>query len=261
MNIPRLAIVGAVIVAGGGALFLLSGDPPAPPTVEVAVPKFDSQEVLIAAREIPSGTIISDLDMEWMPWPRAAVGSAMITKLSNPGATASFKGSIVRMSMIQGEPIRREKLVKGGNSSYIAAVLPSGMRAFSIPIDRDGANTAGGFILPNDRVDVLRMATARASDDGSRAEVVAADIRVIAIGRNVQELPGSDRTIQASNATLEVTPEQAQDLAVAQQSGALALVLRSLVDRGVTPALERGNGVSVVRFGVESQLGKMSGGR
>lgn len=265
MNIPRLALVGAVIVAGVGALFLLSGDPPAPPTVEVAVPKFDTQEVLIAARDVPSGTIISDLDLEWTAWPRAAVGSSMISKLIDPGATASLKGSIVRMSMIQGEPVRRDKLVKGANSSYVAAILPSGMRAYSIPIDRDGLNTAGGFILPNDRVDILRTGSptgaARAGDDGARAEVVATDIRVIAIGRNVQELPGSDRTVQGSNATLEVTPEQAQDLALAQQSGVLSLVLRSLVDRGVTPALARGGGVSVVRFGVESQLGKMSGSR
>jgi len=261
MNIPRLALVGAVIVAGGGALFLLSGDPPAPPTVEVAVPKFDTQEILIATREIPSGTIISDLDLVWTAWPSGAVGPAMISKMVDPGATASLKGSIVRSSMIQGEPIRRDKLVKGANSSYIAAILPSGMRAYSIPIDREGANTAGGFILPNDRVDILRLGAARAGDEGPRAEVVATDIRVIAIGRNVQELPGPDRAVQGTNVTLEVTPEQAQELAVANQSGGLSLVLRSLVDRGVAPALARGNGVSVIRFGVESQLGKMSGSR
>ena len=66
MNKARLVLVGLLIVAGGGALFLLSGDPPAPPTIEIEVPKFDTQEVLVAAREIPTGTIISDLDLKWM---------------------------------------------------------------------------------------------------------------------------------------------------------------------------------------------------
>ena len=265
MNKARLALVGVLLVAGGGGLFLLSGDPPAPPTIEVEVPKFDMEEVLVAAREIPTGTIISDLDLKWTPWPPAAVSSTMISKSVDPGANVSLKGSIARLSTMEGEPIRREKLVKGANASYVAAILPAGMRAYSIPIDPTGTNTAGGFILPNDRVDVIRMGPAKApvrpGEDGPRAELVAADIRVLAIGRNVQEMPGSDRTFQGPNATLEVTPEQARDLGVAQQSGSLALVLRSLVDRGVPSTLEQGGGVSVVRFGVESQLGKMSSSR
>ncbi len=265
MNKARLVLVGVLIVAGGGALFLLSGDPPAPPTIEIEVPKFDTQEVLVAAREIPTGTIISDLDLKWMAWPAAAVGSAMISKNIDPGAIASFKGSIARLSSMEAEPIRREKLVKGANASYVAAILPAGMRAYSIAIDPNGTNTAGGFILPNDRVDVIRMGAAQApvrpGEEGPRADIVAADIRVLAIGRNVQEMPGSDRTYQGPNATLEVTPEQARDLGVAQQTGSLVLVLRSLVDRGAPSPLEQRGGVSVVRFGVESQLGKMSGNR
>jgi len=177
----------------------------------------------------------------------------------------SLKGSIARLSTMEGEPIRREKLVKGANASYVAAVLPAGKRAYSIPIDADGTNTAGGFILPNDRVDVIRVGAAksrvRPGEEGPRAEIVAADIRVIAIGRNAQEMPGSDRTILAGNATLEVTPEQAQDLGVAQQSGSLMLALRSLVDRGAPSTLEQRGGVSLVRFGVESQLGNKSNGQ
>ena len=123
------------------------------------------------------------------------------------------------------------------------------------------ADESGATAIEYALLDILRLGAARAGDEGPRAEVVATDIRVIAIGRNVQELPGPDRAVQGTNVTLEVTPEQAQELAVANQSGGLSLVLRSLVDRGVAPALARGNGVSVIRFGVESQLGKMSGSR
>lgn len=265
MNIARLAIVGAVIAAGGGALYLVSGDPPAPPTVEVEVPKANLPEVLVAAREIPTGTVISDLDLQWVVWPKDAVSTTMISKMIDPAAPVTLKGSIVRSSMMEGEPIRRQKLVKGANASYIAAVLPSGMRAFSIPIDAGGTNTAGGFILPNDRVDIMRtggpVGGIRGRDEGLRSEIVAADIRVIAIGKNIQEVVGSDRGLQGSHATLEVTPEQAQDLAVAQQSGALSMVLRSLVDRGVEVTTEKASGVSIIRFGVETQLGKTSTNR
>ena len=261
MNIARLAIVGVAIAAGGGALYLVSGDPPAPPTVEVEVPKVILPEILVAAREIPTGTIISDLDLQWVVWPKDAISSTMISKMIDPGAPVSLKGSIVRSSMMEGEPIRRQKLVKGANASYVAAILPSGMRAFSIPIDTGGTNTAGGYILPNDRVDILRTGGARGGEDGLRADVVVADVRVIAIGKNIQEVAGSDRGLQGNNITLEVTPDQAQDLAVAQQSGALSLVLRSLVDRGVAIPTDRGTAVSVVRFGVETPLGKMSTSR
>ena len=265
MNIARLAIVGVAIAAGGGALYLVSGDPPAPPTVEVEMPKVILPEILVAAREIPTGTIISDLDLQWVVWPKDAVSSTMISKMIDPGAPAALKGSIVRSSMMEGEPVRRQKLVKGANASYVAAILPSGMRAFSIPIDPGGTNTAGGYILPNDRVDVIRtgapMGGARLGDDGLRAEIVVSDVRIIAVGKNNQEVAGSDRGLQGNNITLEVTPEQAQDLAVAQQSGALSLVLRSLVDRGIPTNTDRGTGVSVVRFGVETSLGKMSTNR
>ena len=260
MNKARLALVGVAIASGVGALYLLSGDPPPPAVVEVEVPKFDTQEVLVAAREIPIGTIISDLDLRWVAWPSAGVGAIMITRANDASANQYLKGSIARTSLMEGEPIRREKLVKGANAGFLAAVLPTGMRAVSIPIDGQGTSNAGGFILPNDRVDVMRtgVGTDRFSaGDGIKAEVILTDIRVLAIGRNVQEQAGGDRTIQGPNATLEVTPQQAQDLAVAQQLGGVSLVLRSLLDAGNRQSQERSGMVSVMKFGVESPLGKI----
>ena len=263
MNVARLALVGAALIAGAGALYLLSGDPPAAPTVEVEVPKIDSQDVLVAAREIPLGTIISDLDLQWVVWPTAAVSPFMISRAMDASAVQTLKGAVARASLMPGEPIRREKLVKGTNAGFLSAILPSGMRAVSIPIDAQGTSNAGGFILPNNRVDIMRTGapldrtTPASAAEGVRAEIIASDVRVLAIGRFVQELPGGDRTVQGPNATLEVTPQQAQDIAVAQQAGGLSLVLRSLLDAGKKTNVEKAETMSVIRYGIESPLGRV----
>ena len=248
MDKTRLFLLGALALAGVGAFYLFSGDPPPPPTVEVEVPKIDTTDVLVAAREIPLGTIISDLDLRWTVWPTAAVGPAMISRAMDASATQTLKGAVARLSLMEGEPIRREKLVKATNAGFLSAILPSGMRAISIPIDGGGATTAGGFILPNDRVDIMRSG-------GGATEIVVSDVRVLAIGRFIQEMPGGDRTVQGTNATLEVTPQQAQDIALAQQKGSLALVLRSLLEAGKAINLEKAEGLSIIRYGVETPLG------
>ncbi len=259
MNHARLALVAIALAGGAGAVYLLSGDPPAPPVVEVETPKAETQDILVAAREIPIGTIISDLDLQWMAWPNAAVTPVMVSRAVDALAMQNLKGAIARASLIQGEPIRREKLVKGTNAAgFLAAILPSGMRAISIPIDAQGTSNAGGFILPNDRIDVMRTGLDRAAD-GVKSEIIASDVRVLAIGRFVQELPGGDRTVQGPNATLEVTPQQAQDIALAQQKGGVSLVLRSLLDAGKDTSADQRENISVIRFGIESQLGQIAG--
>ena len=149
--------------------------------------------------------------------------------------------------------IRREKLVKSTGSGFVSAVLSAGMRAISIPIEPTGLNTAGGFVLPNDRVDVMRAI--RVGESG-RAEMVLADIRVIAIGRNLQDPQGPERAMQGASATLEVTYEQARVLAVAQQTGALFLTLRSLQDAGRVSSDGQKDSLTIIRYGTPVTLGR-----
>ena len=216
-------------------------------------PKSDLDEILVAAREIPPGVVISDLDLKWISFPISALRPGMIAKSAEPAANQSLKGSYARVPHIEGEPIRREKLVKTSGSGFISAILPSGMRAMSISIDPSGLTNAGGFVLPNDRVDVMRMVRL---GDISRAEVVLSDVRVIAIGKSLQDPQGPDRTVQGGNATLEVTPQQTRALAVAQQSGGLFLVLRSLQDAGRDTPEEQRSSLTIIRHGAPVTLGK-----
>ena len=177
----------------------------------------------------------------------------MIARSGEPIANQALKGSYARVPLIEGEPIRREKLVKTANTGFISAILPSGMRAMSIPIDPNGLTNAGGFILPNDRVDVMRIGRI---GDTARGEIVLSDVRVIAIGRNLSDPQGPDRTVQGGNATLEVPAQNTQALALAQQSGGLFLVLRSLQDAGREEPDPRKSSLTIIRYGAPVTMGK-----
>lgn len=169
----------------------------------------------------------------------------------------------MRSSFLSGEPIRREKLIKANGSGFLSAILPSGKRAVAIAIDARGSNTAGGFILPNDRVDVLR--TARDEDasragtgDVQTAETILTNIRVLAVGQTVQERNG-ERVVTGDTATLELTPAQAEAVTLAQKVGQLSLTLRSLADAGqVAPdapeTRQTEGGLTIVRYGVTKQM-------
>jgi pilus assembly protein CpaB len=187
---------------------------------------------------------------------RDYVPAGSISRRDQPGALEDLTGSLVRYGFLGGEPMRREKLVKADGSGFMAAILPSGMRAIAISIDTRGATSAGGFILPNDRVDVLRTsrdeeASKSGGSDAQTAETVLPNVRVLAIGQNVQEKNG-EKVVTGETATLEVTPSQAEMLALAQKVGQLSLTLRSLQDAAGEPARDDSGdaGLTVVRYGV-----------
>jgi pilus assembly protein CpaB len=158
--------------------------------------------------------------------------------------------------MVAGEPIREAKLIKANGSGFMAAILPSGMRAVSTEISPETG--AGGFILPNDHVDVIlsrrdREAEKSSGHDSFVSETILNNIRVLAIDQAVEEKNGQ-KVVVGKTATLELAPRQAETLALSRQLGTVSLALRSLAD-GSKPATEdksqpRGIGINTVRFGV-----------
>ena len=155
--------------------------------------------------------------------------SGTITRSTQPNATGDARGAIVRASYAAGEPVRADRLIKGNGSGFMAAVLPSGMRAVAIDLIDQGKSAAGGFILPNDRVDVIRTFHPDDAPNSLASETILANIRVLAIGQAVQEKSG-ERTVIGSTATLELMPEQAEKVILAQRTGQLTLSLRSMTD-------------------------------
>ncbi len=138
-------------------------------------------------------------------------------------------------ALYRGRPIREPKLVKGKDTSFMAAILPSGMRAVSTEISPETA--AGGFILPNDRVDVILSKRENdpdhaASGETAQSEIILRSIRVLAIDQAPKEKDGQNAVV-GKTVTLELRPEQADALARARQSGTLSLALRSIADAKV----------------------------
>ncbi len=178
------------------------------------------------------GTAISSQDLQWQAWPAATTGESYITKKDKPNAIEELSGAITRAPFTAGEPIREAKLIRAnGAAGYMAAILPSGMRAVSTEISPETG--AGGFILPNDRVDVIL--SRRPKDDSSKyvppasSETILTNVRVLAIDQTVEEKNGQ-RVVVGKTATLEIAPRQAETLTQARQLGTLSLALRSLLD-------------------------------
>ncbi len=261
MNRLQIAVLGVTVAAFGAAYVLFANSSAPQPVVHtVQAPKVETDEVLVAAQDIPMGTLIGDASVAWQVWPKAAISELMIAKSSGPRVMEEVKGSLTREAFLRGEPMRRDKLVKGGNSGFMSAILPSGMRAVAIKIDNAGDSYAGGFILPNDRVDVISIfhdeeATKTRGVPVIGARTILANVRVLAIGQNVQEENGK-KVVVGANATLELDPSQAEMIILAQQAGNsnLHLVLRSLADSaGPAETVGAGSGGSddftIVRFG------------
>src|ERR1700751_453698 len=262
----RLIIVGAIAILAFGAtyMFLRGASNSAPPPSAEVQPKLEVEQVLVTAQDLPMGTVVNEAATLWQSWPKAAVSELMITKSGRPDALKDVDGSMTRVAFLRGEPIRHDKLVKAGTGGFLSAVLPAGKRAVAIKIDNEGDSEAGGFILPNDRVDVVRLArddeaTKARGVEVMTAEPILANVRVLAIGQNVEEQNGK-KVVTGANATLELDPDQVNLIILAQHASNsnLHLVLRSLVDSG-GPAKTLGNAhhaLTVVRYGAAQQAAR-----
>src|SRR5690348_8225871 len=170
MKAARLVVLGIAVAAGGLAAILAGGyqsaPPPPPPTPQ---PQIATAEILVAKKDIGMGTALADQDIEWQTWPESATGNpAFIRKAERPDAQQQLVGAIVRVPMAAGEPVRENKLIRGKGSGYMAAILPSGVRAYSTEISAEIG--ARGFILPNARVDVILSKRDRVAEKANGVE-------------------------------------------------------------------------------------------
>jgi pilus assembly protein CpaB len=254
MNTARIVVLAIALGAGGVAAYLVSGsdNKPAPPQ-PVAL---ETVDVLIAKSEIALGQTVKPEDIQWQTWPAATASSSFIRRNERPNATTEVTGSIARAPFIGGEPIREQKLVKADGSGFMAAILPTGMRAISVEISPETG--AGGFILPNDRVDVVLTRREKNLERPSLpdivvSEIILSSIRVLAIDQAPKEKDGQNAVV-GKTVTLELKPEQVPTLAAARQAGSLSLALRSIADGRAVEVDDRsqtrGVSINIVRYGV-----------
>jgi pilus assembly protein CpaB len=220
-------------------------------------------QVLVAATRLEPGQPITEAQVRWEPWPAKSTSSDLILKNSGVTPSAAVAGSVVRAPIVEGEPITYTKIVRSdGAAGFMAATLAPGMRAVSISVSV--VSVAGGFILPNNRVDLLLTMISDGSPKRGVTRTVLTDVRVLAIDQafdNKNQKAVSD----VKTVTLELTPEQARATTLAQAMGTLSLALRGLGDtqtaENAAPKGAPADGgdssgiVSVIRYGMERKGG------
>ena len=295
MNPARIIVICVAAVAAIGLALAVRamGSPSNAPTAvatAAAVPARPMAKVLVAAKDLQPGQRLTESDMAWKEWPADEVNPAFITDGSVPlpsavteepsaarpeGAVASvtrvaanlaagnsksdYAGSVVREPILAGEPIVSRKIVRAGDSGYMAAYLVPGMRAMAIRVTVETA--AGGFILPGDRVDVLltRETTLGnlGAQEGERSKfassTVMQNIKVLAIDQSTRA-DDDEQAVVGATATLEVGPRDAEALALAKSEGELSLVLRSYADTGgpsgrAAPVTRQASAIRIYRGG------------
>ncbi len=261
MKVARMAVLGVAVLAAGGAFFLASQMANREPEIrEVtnAGPQVPLVEVLVASEEIKLGTSIKPGMVKWQKWPKEGMANGYIIRSDSPdGLGIDDSPAIARAAFFSGEPIRESKLVRSGRG-YMSAILPAGQRAIATSISTETG--AGGFVLPNDRVDVIMTRRSQNEEQGTDfiTETILENIRVLAIDQAIEEKDG-ESVVVGETATLQLSPTQAKILTVAQQmADRLALSLRSLKDSNdeVSSGAEyllsgaRGTGrVRMIKFG------------
>lgn len=298
MKPARIIVICVAAVAAIGLALVVRamGSPSNSPTATAtaaAAPARPMARVLVAAKDLQPGQRLTEADLAWKEWPVDEVNPAFITDGTTPlpsaeapadatpaaerpegavasvtraandlatgGAKADYVGSVVREPILAGEPIVSRKIVRAGDSGYMAAYLEPGMRAMAIRVTVETA--AGGFILPGDRVDVLLTRETNLSNMGAQegdrskfaSSTVMQNIKVLAIDQSTRA--GDDeQAVVGATATLEVGPRDAEALALAKSEGELSLVLRSYADTGgpsgrVAPAVRQSSAVRVYRGG------------
>lgn len=284
MGSARIALLVVAAIAAIGLAFIVRGmvTPKRPEAVAAAAPAQPVVQVLVAKRELPIGTRLTPADLGWQPWPADALNAAFVTDGGAPalpakmpdkavqkaarvandmvmpqGPMQAFEGAIVKEALAAGEPVVARKVVRAGQSGFMAVVLQPGMRAMAVPINAETA--AGGFILPGDRVDVLQSRTD--SNAGSKTmltEVLMRNVRVLAIDQNIE--PAKDaRTIVGGVATLEIPAGDVEVIARGKAQGEMQLALRSYADIGGAPgrgvaSRASAQGVRVFRAGQVTEV-------
>ncbi len=238
MSPLRLIILLVAAGAAIGAVFLVRSTQAPATAVAASAPAeikvAPAKEVLVARVAIPAGKFIAAEDLRWAGWPENSPTASMIERKASPTALEDAVGAVARFPIVAGEPVTSGKFVHPGDANFMAALVSPGMRAVAVDINLDTA--AGGFIHPNDHVDVIL--TREISDAGSGSmdatisESILQNIRVLAIDTayGPQGKEGQGGAIGGSRAMLELSTSDATLLSSARRAGRLTLILRSVAD-------------------------------
>jgi pilus assembly protein CpaB len=234
MRSARLVVLVVALAAGLAAAYLAmqlgnreTPQTSAPPPAAVVTENVPTVDVLVASRDLAAGTVLAVSDFTWLAWPEEnlAASSPFIRRTTRPQARNELAGLVVTSTISRSEPILISKI---GASGSMSASIPAGMRAVAVRVS-GAALTAGGFILPGDRVDVILT---EAETGAPRSTTVLTNVQVLAIDQRTEATEGSQTAIAQASATFLVSQSGAEVLKQAEASGTISLTLRSFADAG-----------------------------
>jgi pilus assembly protein CpaB len=239
-----IILVGAAGAAIGAALLMRNMSPDTvTQTVTntqtvVQTEQVSSVKVLVSTTDLKVGEVLSEDDLEWAPWPEENIVEGYKTEADAPDAIKELAGSVAKLPLFKREPVHPAKLVLKGDNGVMAALLTPGMRAISLEISEETAS--GGFILPNDRVDVIlahdvKIMTEESTIEQPTSTTLIQNVRVLAIDQVFKQSDDEEERDVAqigNTATLEVTDKEAELLALGVSVGSITLTLRPWSDVG-----------------------------
>jgi pilus assembly protein CpaB len=263
MKPTSIVLLLVALIAGGLAAFLATQQSGPVQVVQgpTTVVQEAKEQVLIATGPIGVGQRLSADTVQWADWPEGAVRDDYITIAERPEALSDVTGAVARFEIFPGDPIIEQKLVRTGQG-YLSAVLEKGRRGVSVAVD--AAAASGGFIVPNDHVDVVLT---RQTASGLMSETIVRNVKVLAINLRLGETGTTGAAEDPDNpnqafqdkaiATLELDPQQGESVINAAQIGTISLSLRSIAD--FAPGTDEGSrrsaqNIRLIRFGADSTV-------
>ena len=232
-----MLIVGALIIAIGAAFGVnqMMRGSSAPTARAAAAPEINGPMILVATRQLPTGTIIGPDSFRYQPWPKELIEKAYFLKDKTDVNT--LVGTVVRYPITAGQPLTQGSLVHPDDRGFLAAALAPGMRAVTVKVSQEQG--VAGFVFPGDRVDVLLAQTISVKEGSSypddqlyTAETIVRNVRVLATDQryDAEDETGKTPVRTFGSVTLEATPDIAERIAVAENMGKLSLALRPLAE-------------------------------
>jgi len=184
-----------------------------------------TEQVVVASKDIPVGTTIERTQIKVVTWPKANVPERAV--LTEAGAV----GRVALQGIQSGDPITEAKLVpRGGAPGILTYKIPEGHRAMTVGVDQ--VSGVAGFITPGNMVDVVLTHKKPASGQGPMSKIILQNIPVLATGQIIEQ-EAEGKPVIVPTVTLDVTPDEAERLALASVEGRLQLLLRKHGDKDV----------------------------
>ena len=189
----------------------------------------ETQNIVVANKDIPAGTMINEEFikkgmLKASSWPKTSVPAGAFT------SPEQLVGKTNRVKILANEPVLESRLA--GEGAGLTVRLEAGKRAMAVRVDE--IIGVSGFIVPDDRVDVIVTATPPGTDkqDDRISKIVLQNKRVLSVAQSTEQKDGKPQV--ARSITLEVSPDEAEKLSLASQEGNVVLALRGVGDDSET---------------------------